>query len=179
MSDRYPLAKLLSARCFRKEEAAREATLAAKALEDAREQLRLANDELERYRKWRPEEEERRFAVIRGQWLSMSRLDDYRAATEALRLAELQREEACRTAEREAAKAEEEAAAAWRRHAEAAKAVRKLEEHRGRWRRVEDAAREAREEAELEEFSRHFLPEDEANDDEAVLSILEANLNRS
>lgn len=173
MANRYPLARLLLARRFRENEAAREAVRAEQALEDARERLRLALEELKRYREWRPKEEERLFAKIRGQWLSTAGLDDYREEVGALRLGELDREEACRAAEREAEKAKEEAEAAHKRHAEAAKNVMKLEEHRRRWQSAEDKAREAREEVELEEFSRHFLPGDETDGVDAVLLALD------
>lgn len=149
---RYPLAPLLSAREFREEAAAREARRALAAVEEAEKAAEAAREELARYREWRPGEERRLFEEIRGKVMELNALDGHREDIQALRNAELQREENCRRAELALAAAREEAEAARLRQAQAARDRRKIEEHRERWRRGEFLREEAAAEAELEDF---------------------------
>ena len=67
----YPLQSLLSVRRFREDAAKNEVRAAERRLAEAREEVRKKEEELERYRAWRPEEENRRYDAIMGQSMNL------------------------------------------------------------------------------------------------------------
>lgn len=148
----YPLERLLAARRVREEAAARETRRAVLREEEARAAAAAAREELERYRRWLPGEEERRFAVIRNRVVSQLELDRHRQEIHDLQDGVRTREEALTEAEQVLKAAAEEAGAARRRQFAAVRAVRKIDEHRRRWRAAEEARLERLEEAELEDI---------------------------
>ena len=158
---KYRLEALLSARKAKEDRAAREARAAAFAVAEAKKKAEAAREELGRYRLWRPEEEERRFAAIREQVLSQTELDRFRYDLEALRARESELEETAEAAERAVDEAEQEERKAKQRLVAAAKDREKIEEHRERWLREELKRQEAAEEKEMEDFSGHGSPDDE------------------
>lgn len=150
---KYPLQALLTAREFREEAAKREVRKAMYALEEAREKARVAAEELERYRAWRPGEEERLFEEIRGKVMPLTGVDGHREDIQGLRHREFALEEERMQADRAVADAEAAVEMARAAQLEAIRARSKIEEHRDRWRREEQKRLEAIEEAELEEFT--------------------------
>ena len=67
----YPLQALLSVRHYREDAARNALRLEERRLVQAREEVGRRQAELERYRIWRQEEEERRYAAILGASLSL------------------------------------------------------------------------------------------------------------
>lgn len=157
---RYPLSPLLAARRLREEAAERATRLALNREEEAKEGERKARQELERYRSWRPGEEERLFELLRNRLLPQSELDSHREDIHALRDGERLREEEVAKAAEAVVAAGREVEEARRRQAQASRDVRKIDEHRLQWQREEDLRLERLEEAELEEIP-HRAPEDE------------------
>lgn len=149
---KYPLGPLLSARMFREDAAERETRQTLAALERAHDDAEAAREELRRYSEWRPGEEKRLFEELRGNMIGLDVLDRHREDIQALRNAELQREDACRLADSAVVEAEGEVEKARRRQSAAARDRRKIEEHRDRWARLEAVREEAAAEAELEDF---------------------------
>ena len=132
----YPLQSLLTVRHFREEGAKNEVRAAERRLAEAREEVRKKEEELERYRIWRPEEENRRYDAIMG----------------ALAEGEQERILAVTEAEKAVGQKEREVAAAREAVAEARREAAKIEAHRDIW--LAEAKREAerQEDLELEEF---------------------------
>ena len=79
----YPLQSLLTVRHFREEGAKNEVRAAERRLAEAREEVRKKEEELERYRIWRPEEENRRYDAIMGETMSLEEVAGFRAARSA------------------------------------------------------------------------------------------------
>lgn len=163
MMAKYPLGPLLSARLFREDAAAREARLALRKVEEAKEAAEAARREWLAYREWRPGEEVRLFETVRGKPMPLAGLDSHRDDIQALRARELRLEDLFHEAEEAIRAAEKAAEAARERHAETVKERRKIEEHREIWLRAEAKRQEAAEEAELEDFAVHS-PEDGGED---------------
>lgn len=159
---RYPLEPLLKARLYRESEAAREAQLAERRLEEAREAKAGAYEKLRLYREWRPGEEERLFEALRGKTIPREELDRHRENVQALRQREFDLEEACREAEKAVAARAAELDEAKRLRSAAVRELRKIEAHGDIWRRDEARRLEAAEEAELEDFV--VLPEEGENE---------------
>lgn len=129
----YRLEQLLSARRVKEDRAALEAQAAGIAHAEAKKRTEAAKAEFERYREWRPGEEDRLFALVRGLNLSQAELDEHFEKVETLRAGERNLAEAVETAEREEAKAAEAEQTAKRLYIEAVRASEKIEEHRKRW----------------------------------------------
>ncbi len=163
----YPLANLLTLRKLREDAAEREARRARAAEAEAKNRLEEAKAELARYREWRPGEEKRLFAELRGRVIEQSRLDRHREDIEGLRKQELVREETCLTREKELKEAGEALEKAKRAKAAAVRGREKIAIHRDRWQISEAKRLEAAEEAELEEFKTRAAEEDEAAPDDA------------
>lgn len=89
----YPLQALLSVRQYREDATHKRLRHAERAARDARDALDEREKELERYRHWRGEEEDRRYAAIMGQLLQLEDLDLFKAGLALLRDGELLREE--------------------------------------------------------------------------------------
>ena len=95
----YPLQALLSVRHYREDAARNALRLEERRLVQAREEVGRRQAELERYRVWRQEEEERRYAAILGASLSLEEVADFRASLGMLATGEQERFQAVRQAE--------------------------------------------------------------------------------
>ena len=148
----YPLQSLLTVRHFREEGAKNEVRAAERRLAEAREEVRKKEEELERYRIWRPEEENRRYDAIMGETMSLEEVAGFRASLGALAEGEQERILAVTEAEKAVGQKEREVAAAREAVAEARMEAAKIEAHRDIW--LAEAKREAerQEDLELEEF---------------------------
>ena len=148
----YPLQSLLTVRHFREEGAKNEVRAAERRLAEAREEVRKKEEELERYRIWRPEEENRRYDAIMGETMSLEEVAGFRASLGALAEGEQERILAVTEAEKAVGQKEREVAAAREAVAEACREAAKIEAHRDIW--LAEAKREAerQEDLELEEF---------------------------
>lgn len=148
----YPLQSLLTVRHFREEGAKNEVRAAERRLAEAREEVRKKEEELERYRIWRPEEENRRYDAIMGETMSLEEVAGFRASLGALDEGEQERILAVTEAEKAVGQKEREVAAAREAVAEARREAAKIEAHRDIW--LAEAKREAerQEDLELEEF---------------------------
>ena len=80
----YPLQALLTVRYFREEGAKNAVRAAERRLAEAQAEVRRREEELERYRIWRPEEENRRYDAIMGASLSLDDVAEFRASLSAL-----------------------------------------------------------------------------------------------
>ena len=148
----YPLQSLLTVRYFREEGAKNAVRAAERRLAEAQEAVRNKAEELERYRIWRPQEENRRYDAIMGTSLSLEDVAEFRAALGALAEGEQRRAQEVAEAEKVAAQKEAEVIAARAAVAEARKEAAKIEAHRDIW--LAEAKKEAERQAdlELEEF---------------------------
>lgn len=149
----YPLQALLSVRHYREEAAQNALRLAERMLAQAREEVNRRQEELERYRLWRPEEEERRYAAILGRELSPDQLTDFRAALSELAQAEQQRVMDVTAAQEEVARQEQAVSRARQGIAQARREAAKIEAHRDIWRERDKLECERQEDLEMEEFS--------------------------
>ena len=148
----YPLQSLLSVRRFREDAAMNEVRAAERRLAEAREEVRKKEEELERYRAWRPEEENRRYDAIMGQSMNLEDVAEFRASLGALAEGEQQRVQAVTEAEKIAAQKERDVAAAREAVAEARREAAKIEAHRDIWLAEAKKEAERQEDLEMEEF---------------------------
>lgn len=148
----YPLQSLLTVRRFREDAAKNEVRAAERRLVEAREEVRKKEEELERYRAWRPEEENRRYDAIMGQSMNLEDVAEFRASLGALAEGEQQRVQAVTEAEKIAAQKERDVAAAREAVAEARREAAKIEAHRGIWLAEAKKEAERQEDLEMEEF---------------------------
>lgn len=148
----YPLQSLLTVRHFREEGAKNEARAAERRLAEAREEVRKKEEELERYRIWRPEEENRRYDAIMGQSMNLEDVAEFRASLGALAEGEQQRVQAVAEAEKAAAQKERELAVARDAVASARREAAKIEAHRDIWLAEAKKEAERQEDLEMEEF---------------------------
>ena len=148
----YPLQSLLIVRHFREEGAKNEVRAAERRLAEAQEEVRKKEEELERYRAWRPEEENRRYEAIMGEAMSMDDIAEFRASLSALAEGEQARVQAVAEAEKAVAGKEAELASARAAVAEARREAAKIEAHRDIWMAEAKKEAERQEDLELEEF---------------------------
>lgn len=150
--DAYPLEALLSVRHFREEEAKRVVRYAELAVREAEDEVLARRKELEEYRIWRVQEEERRYDAIMHTVMSMSRLDAFKAGLAQLAATEATKEEAIRKAEKKVLEAQNALQKARETAKLALKNTTKIQTHKDIW--SEEAKKEAehREDLELEEF---------------------------
>ena len=110
----YPLQALLSVRHYREDAARNALRLEERRLVQAREEVGRRQAELERYRIWRQEEEERRYAAILGASLSLEEVADFRASLGMLATGEQERFQAVRQAEEQVRQQEQAVSGAQR-----------------------------------------------------------------
>lgn len=149
---RYPLAPLLSVRQYREESAQsvlRQAERDASAAEAA---LREREHELERYRLWRVEEEDRRYEAIMGQLVNLDELEIFKAGLARLRDDELRREEDVANAAQTLAKARQTVAEAKSGLNRARRDTARILAHREIWNETARREAERKEDLESEEF---------------------------
>ena len=137
----YPLQSLLTVRHFREEAAKNEVRAAERRLAEAREEVRKREEELERYRVWRPEEEKRRYDAILGEAMSLDDVAEFRASLGAVA-----------EAEKNVARKEQEVNTAREAVAAARKEAAKIEAHRDIWLTEAKKEAERQEDLEMEEF---------------------------
>ncbi len=148
----YPLQSLLTVRHFREEGAKSEVRAAERRLAEAREEVRKREEELERYRAWRPKEENRRYDAILGEVMSLDDVAEFRASLGKLAEGEQEREQAVADAEKAVARKEQEVTAALEAVATARKEAAKIEAHRDIWLAEAQKESERQEDLEMEEF---------------------------
>lgn len=130
---KYPLAAMLRVRGLHEEQAKREARAAEERLHEAQVVRDGRAAELERYRVWRPEEEERRYAAIWGENLSAGQLGEFRDGLARLAQGEVERQQQVHEAEALVHECEGAVETARQAVVLARRASMKLEEHRDIW----------------------------------------------
>lgn len=159
----YPLQPLLSVRHYR-ETAAQNALLAAeRTLIEAEAQVSRCRQELERYRAWRMEEEERRYDALMGEVTDIEGLERFRNALAALRNGDLTREQAIAAAEKHVLTCRKAVQTARDAVARARREVSKIAAHKDIWMDAERREAARLEDIEMEEFK--VAPPAEASDD--------------
>ena len=146
--DYYPLESLLSVRHFREEGAKRSVRYAEYAVREAEEEVAKREEELENFRKWRKEEEERRYDAIMLKPMSIRQIDNFKAGLANLAAQEALKEDDVRKAESfvlDKKKALEECRAQAK---QAMKNTAKITAHKDIW--AEEAKKEAEHKADLE-----------------------------
>ena len=156
----YPLQALLSVRHYREDAARNALRLEERRLVQAEVGRRQA--ELERYRIWRQEEEERRYAAILGASLSLEEVADFRASLGMLATGEQERFQAVRQAEEQVRQQEQAVTDAQRAVALARREAAKIEKHRDIWQENAKREQEHLEDLELEEFATPSRASDDA-----------------
>jgi type III secretion protein O len=149
---RYPLAPLLSVRQYREETAQNLLRQAERMAREAEATLREREKELERYRIWRVEEEDRRYEAIMGQLLSLGDLEAFKAGLGRLRDAELLREEDVAKAEQALAKAHQAVTDARNGLNKARRDTARILAHKNIWNEMTRREAERKEDLESEEF---------------------------
>ena len=148
----YPLAPLMAVRLFREDAARRAVRAAEHAVAAAKAVVAQTQEELERYRRWRPEEENRRYAAILHQALSAAELDTFKAGLVALSVAEQQREQAVLAAEETLAQRRRDLDRCKGQMAQARRDSARLETHRDIWNGMQRREEARKEDLELEDF---------------------------
>lgn len=148
----YPLESLLTVRHYREESAKRRVRNAESALREAEENIERKRKELEEYRCWRIEEEDRRYEAIMNVPMSLDKLDAFKAGLSRLAAGETDREQAVLDAKKQAETRRSELEKAREDAKTASKNTSKIQAHKDIWK--EDAKKEAerKEDLELEEF---------------------------
>ena len=144
----YPLEALLSVRQFREEDAKRSVRYAELAVREAEDEVLRRKEALEAFRRWRREEEERRYDAIMLKALSIRQIDDFKAGLASLAAQESLKEEEVRKAEKnvlDRKKALEDCRAQAKK---AMKNTAKIHAHKDIW--AEEARKEAEHQADLE-----------------------------
>ena len=106
--ERYPLEALLSVRHYREEGAKRRVRGAENALREAEAEMEKKKKELEAFRIWRVEEEDRRYAAIMGVPMRMEKLDAFKNGLALLVAQENDKEQAVVLAGKEVERRKEE-----------------------------------------------------------------------
>lgn len=149
----YPLQPLLSVRAFRENNAKMALSAAETAMRQAEAEAAGKRAELERYRKWLPEEKDRRYNGIMGKEMSLADLDTFKARLAVLDDGVFAREDAVQQAE----KILEERRTGLRTARAALNAARKekikIEAHRNVWAQALAKEAERAADLELEEFT--------------------------
>lgn len=149
---KYPLQPLLHVRKFREKAAEHGVRVAEAALAEAEKEKQRRQRTLINYREWRQQEEDRRYAAIMGQNLSLEDLDKFKAGFAALALTELEHEEAALAAEEHCQQAVTALHDARIHFSEARKNTAKITAHRDIWQEESLKETEKADENELEDF---------------------------
>ena len=148
----YPLAALLTVRRYREESAKRRVRNAEIAIREAEENVEKKRRELEEFRIWRKEEEDRRYEAIMNVPMSLEALDRFKAGLAGLAEEENNRALAVLEAQKEAERRRMDLEAAKKAAKTASKNTSKIEAHRDIWKEDAKKEEERREDLELEEF---------------------------
>ncbi len=149
---RYPLGPLLSVRQYREDAAQNLLRQAERLAREAEAALQEREKELERYRLWRVEEEDRRYGAIMGQLLSLDDLEEFKAGLGRLRDAELRREEDVAKADQALNKARQAVTDAKSGLSKARRDTARILAHRNIWNEMARLEAERKEDLESEEF---------------------------
>ena len=161
MPDRYPLEPLLTVRHFRENTAQNALRRAEQAVRDAEAFITQRQRELEAYRIWRLEEEERRYGEILGQEITMVDLDKFRAGLGALANEEQAKILAVDQARMELEKCREAVEQAREAVRTAQKETAKIVAHKDIWKAEAKKEAERQEDLETEEFKPRFINTEE------------------
>ena len=130
---KYPLAAMLRVRGLHEDQAKRDASAAEQRLREAQEMRDGRAAELERYKAWRPEEENRRYAAIIGKPMDVAGLAEFREDLARLAQGEAERRQQVDEADAVVNERQSETDAARQAVILARRACMKLEEHRDIW----------------------------------------------
>lgn len=142
----------MTVRLFREDMAQRAVRAAEHALALAEADAAEKREELETYRRWRPEEEDRRYAAILNQALNSTELDAFKAGLVALAVAEQKREQALLDAENALQQCRTQLDTCRAQMAQARKNIARLETHREIWSSIQSREATRKEDMELEDF---------------------------
>jgi len=148
----YPLESLLSVRHHREEGAKRNVRLAEIALREAEQAILDRQRELEEFKLWRREEEDRRYDAIMGKSLSMRELDRFKAGLAELADRERRKAEDVAKARKQAEAAAKDLDKARTLAKQAQKNTAKITAHKDIWQEEAKKEAEHKEDLELEEF---------------------------
>ena len=148
----YPLESLLSVRKYREEEAARSVKSAESDVKAAQEAVDARQSELQAFRLWRADEEERRYAAIMGKPCTIKTIDDLKAGLSQLAAQEIVREEAVDKAKKAHLQAQNQLEGARAAAKKAQKETAKIQAHKEIWAEEDKKETERQEDLELEEF---------------------------
>jgi type III secretion protein O len=152
MPEPYPLQSLLNVRMFREEAADRGVTAAKNTLKEAAAAYELKQQEVEAFKKWRVEEEERRWDAFMKTTTKIEGIERFKAGLAALASQELMKDQELESAKQTVSQKETELEKAKNAASIAHKNTAKIEAHKDIW--SEEAKKEAErvEDLELEEF---------------------------
>ena len=148
----YPLEALLSVRHYREEGAKRAVRRAETAVREADALVETKMAELEEYRLWRKQEEDRRFDAIMEKPMSIGQIEDFKAGLALLADRETRKEEDVAKARKEAEKARQTLEKARADAKTAQKNAAKIAAHKDIWSVEAKKEAERLEDLELEEF---------------------------
>ena len=152
MAASYPLEPLLTVRHFREDAAQNALRRAEQAVRDAENLITQRQRELEEYRRWRVDEEERRYSKIIGQEMTVAEIDKFRAGLAALANEEQSRILAVDQACTELEKCRAAAGKAHEAVRTAQKETAKIVAHKDIWKVEAKKEAERQEDLETEEF---------------------------
>ena len=152
MAAGYPLEPLLTVRHFREDAAQNALRRAEQAVRDAENLIVQRQGELEEYRRWRVDEEERRYNEIIGQEMIMAEIDKFRAGLASLANEEQGKILAVDQARTELEKCQAAVAQAREAVRTAQKETAKIVAHKDIWKVVAKKEAERQEDLETEEF---------------------------
>ncbi len=148
----YPLESLLSVRRYREEDAARAVKAAEAEVRSAQDAVEARKKELQAFRLWRADEEERRYAAVMGRPCSIKDIDDLKAGLSQLAAQEILREESVDKAQKAHLKAQTQLEGARIAAKNAQKETAKILAHKEIWAEEDKKESERKEDLELEEF---------------------------
>lgn len=148
---KYALEDLLRIRTLRENAASEVVTKARRKLEAALKEVERCQRELDDYRVWRVDEEERLYSKVLKQAVPFKELNEIKATVAWLREKELDYHKKVNDAQTASEQARKELIQAQARYREAVKAVQKIEEHKKIWVHEWNLEQEALADKELEE----------------------------
>lgn len=149
---RYPLQPLLTVRKYREDAAQTRLRHAERILQEAHELLETKKKELDDYRQWCMEEEDRRYASIMNELLSLDDLNTFKAGLARLGEDEVLREEAVFKASQERDHAKQAVLETKEALHLAQRETARILAHKDIWIEAERKEAERKEDLESEEF---------------------------
>ncbi len=143
---------MLKVRLMHEDRAKKDVREAEERQKKAEKSLEACQEELARYRIWRPEEEDRRYAAIFGKPMDAKKLATFREELACLAQGEVERELKVHEAEKVVQQRVTETEAARKAAIMARRASMKLEEHRDIWQAAMRKEEERLSDLEMEEL---------------------------